>query len=58
MDHCADVGVGKEIDNAILTCFEVDFDFSKRGDIGMGDPVARVIILGHSEQALPGKRCR
>ena len=57
MNHCADVGVGEEIDDTILTRFEVNFDLGKRGDVGMRNAIPRVTVLGHGQQALAGERC-
>src|SRR5438105_15244034 len=57
MNDRADGRVCEEIDDTILAGFQVHFDFGKRGDIGMGNTVARVTVLGYREQTLPGKRC-
>ena len=35
MDHCADIGVGEEIDDVVLAGFDIHLDFGEAGDIGM-----------------------
>src|SRR4029077_5356920 len=57
VNYRAHIGVGQEIDYAVLSCFQVNFDLGKRGHVGMGNTVAGAIVLGDGQEALARKRC-
>src|SRR5271167_3176009 len=56
MNYRAYVGIGEEIHDVILACFDVDLDLGKAGNVRKCRAVPRVIVLGGCHQTLSRKR--
>src|ERR1017187_9132583 len=56
MDHSADIGGGEEVDNVVLSSFDIDLDLGETGNIGIRRTIAWVVVLGGHHQALSGQR--
>src|SRR5258708_5710353 len=57
VDHSPYIGVREEVQNVVLTGFDIDFDLGETRHIGMGHAVPRVVVAGGSHQSLAGQ-CR
>src|ERR1700729_1091914 len=56
MDYAADVRVRKKINNVVMAGFNVHFDFGETRDVGVRDPIARIVVTRGGNQSLAGQR--